>query len=102
LPLDPADSPYTIGRSERAAAFIVDNDRPAPPCGMLGDGVFHVCAPITNRCFRVEWATNLLQWEVLGTNAVVDGIARHLDPDAGKAHHRFFRLVPVPCPADEP
>jgi hypothetical protein len=102
LPLDAADSPYTLGRPESAAAFIVDNDRPPPPCGMLRDGIFHACDPLTNRCFRVEISTNLVNWDGICTNAVVDGAARHLDPDAANCHHRFFRLVPVPCPPEEP
>ncbi len=102
LPLDPADRPYTLGRPDAAGAFITDNDRPAPPCGPLRDGAFHICEPITNRCFRVDVTTNLVHWETICTNSIADGAARHIDCDATNAVHRFYRLVPVPCPPNEP
>ena len=102
LPLDPADSPYTLGRPDAAAAFITDNDRPAPPCGPLRDGSFHICEPITNHCFRVDITTNLVHWETICTNSIADGAARHIDCDATNTLHRFYRLVPVPCPPNEP
>jgi Bacterial Ig domain/Calx-beta domain len=102
LPLDPADRPYSLGRPDAAGAFITDNDRPAPPCGPLRDGSFHICEPITNHCFRVDVTTNMVHWETICTNSIADGAARHIDCDATNALHRFYRLVPVPCPPNEP
>jgi hypothetical protein len=102
LPLDPADSPYTIGRPGDAAAFIVDNDTPPPPPRVLPGGMFHVCDRITNGCFRVEVTTNLVNWEIICTNNVADGMARHIDCDGTNHLRRFFRLTPVPCPVAEP
>ena len=75
LPLDPADTAYSVARPESAAAFIVDNDTPAPPPVMLPGGIFHFPDHITNGCFRVEVTTNLVNWEIICTNAVADGMA---------------------------
>jgi hypothetical protein len=101
-PLDPADSAYALGRPESAAAFIVDNDTVAPPPRVFPDGMFHVCEHLTNGCFRVEISTNFANWDIICTNSVVDGMARHVDPDAANDRHRFYRIVPIPCPRDEP
>ncbi len=101
LPLDPADTPYVIGRPASAAAYITDNDRPPPPCGLLADGTVHLCWPFTNQCFRVELSTNLVHWEGICTNRVADGAAHHLDPDATNSPVRFIRFIPVACPSDD-
>jgi hypothetical protein len=100
LPLDAADRPYTLGRPAEAAAFIVDNDTPPPQVAPLPEGLFHAMAPITNGCFRVEVTTNLVNWETVCTNRVADGMARHIDAEGTNLVRRFFRLVPVPCPAE--
>jgi hypothetical protein len=102
LPLDPADTPYVIGRPASAAAYITDNDRPPPPCGLLADGTVHLCWPFTNQCFRVELSTNLVHWDGVCTNRVADGAAHFLDPDATNCERRFVRFIPVPCPSDGP
>ncbi|MFM1768969.1 MAG: hypothetical protein RJA22_1498 [Verrucomicrobiota bacterium] len=100
LPLDAADRPYALGRPAQAAAFIVDNDTPPPWLAPLPGGLFHAGSPITNGCFRVEATTNLLDWEIICTNRVADGMARHIDAEGTNLVRRFFRLVPVECPAE--
>jgi len=100
-PLDPADTPYAIGRPASAAAYILDNDRSPPPCVRLPDGTVHLCTPFTNLCFRVELSTNLVNWEGFCTNRIADGAAHHLDPDATNCVRQFIRFIPVPCPPDE-
>ncbi len=102
LPLDPADSPYSLGRPADAAAFIMDNDKAPPPPCRLPDGMFHHCEKITNGCFRVEVTTNLVHWDIVCTNAVADGMARHIDCEGTNHLHRFYRIVPVPCPPAQP
>ena len=87
-----------IGRPASAAALIVDNDRPRPPCGRLADGLFHACEPRTNgHCFRVEISTNLIHWLPVCTNIVTDGAAHFIDPDAAGQPHRFYRNVSEPA-----
>jgi len=100
-PLDPADTPYAIGRPASAAAYILDNDRSPPPCVRLPDGTVHLCTPFTNLCFRVELSTNLVNWEGFCTNRIADGAAHHLDPDATNCVRQFIRFIPVPCPPDD-
>jgi hypothetical protein len=96
LTLQPAPE-YTIGLPARAAAVIVDNDQPRPPCRMLPDRMFHVCFPRTNGfCFRLEASANLRDWTALCTNVVTDGALHFVDPDAGDADHRFYRATPEP------
>jgi hypothetical protein len=96
LTLQPAPE-YSIGIPARAAAVIVDNDRPRPPCQMLPDRMFHVCFPRTNGfCFRLEASANLRDWTALCTNVVTDGALHFVDPDAGDADHRFYRATPEP------
>ena len=102
LPLDPADTPYSLGRPADAAAFILDNDKAPPAPCVLPDGLFHVCEKITNGCFRVEVTTNLVNWDIICTNAVADGMARHIDCERTNHLHRYFRIIPIPCPPVQP
>jgi hypothetical protein len=69
---------------------------------VLPDGLFHACEHLSNGCFRVEISTNLVNWDIICTNAVADGMARHIDPDAVNSLLRFYRIIPIPCPAEQP
>ena len=90
---------YLIGHPHRAAALIVDNDRPRPPCRRLPDGLFHVCHPGTNGyVFVLEASRDLANWDVLCTNVVTDGAVHFVDPDALDFGSRFYRVSSSPDP----
>lgn len=94
---------YAVGFPSRAAAIIIDNDRPRPPCVRLRDGLFHLCGPATNGfCFRVETSGDLRNWIPVCTNIVTDGALHFVDPDAASLQHRFYRVNPEPAvPSDD-
>jgi hypothetical protein len=94
--------PPTYLGAGRAAAIIVDNDVPRPPCVRLSDGLFNVCFAVPfNDCFRVESTRDFKEWRSICTVAVDDGVAHYVDPDAPDSPHIFYRLVPVACETDE-
>jgi hypothetical protein len=102
LPVPPIPPTYFVGRPGRAAAIIVDNDVPRPPCLRLPDGLFNVCVPMDpSRCFRVESTSDLKVWTPLCTVPVNEGMAHYVDPDAPDSPHLFYRLVPVACDLEE-
>lgn len=87
----------------RAAAFIVDNDKPPPPIRPLPDGTFNVSVPQGNYtgCVRIEISTNLVDWTIVGTNMVTEGAARFVDPEGATGLKRFYRVTTVPCPTTD-
>ena len=88
---------YLVGFPGKAAAIILDNDQPRPPCHRLGDGVFHLCAPGTNGYpFCIRASGELLNWTPLCTNIVSDGAIHFVDPDAATTGKRFYRVTPEP------
>ncbi len=101
LTLSPMANPlpsYVLGRPSRAAALILDNDLPRPPCVRLPDGVFNVCIPVnTNACFRVEAADTLAGWVKLCTIPINEGAVHFLDPDGADLARRFYRITPDDC-----
>ena len=88
---------YTIGLPYRAAAVIADNDSTnSPPC-RLPDGLFHVCLPASNGFpYRLECSTNLLNWDGICTNIVIDGAIHFVDPDSLEGVWRYYRALPEP------
>jgi hypothetical protein len=89
-----ASPDYSIGVPSQAAAVIIDNDRPRPPCVMLRDRHFHLYCPATNGlCFRLESSSDLRGWTPLCTNIVTDGGLHFVDPDLA-TNARFYRAVP--------
>lgn len=100
-PLDIYPPPYYIGRPGRAAAIIVDNDKPRPPVCTLPDRCFHVCWPATNgQWFRVECSTNLIIWTPVVTNLATEGAMHFVDPENDGAEAKFYRVVPELNPPD--
>lgn len=98
LARDPeAPAAYVPGLPRRAAAILVDNDRPRPPCLRLPDGSFNLCLPAgTNACFRVEATEDLKLWTPLCVVPATEDLAHFVDPDAS-GPRRFYRVIPVPC-----
>jgi hypothetical protein len=94
---------YAVGFPSHAAAIIIDNDRPRPPCVRLRDGLFHLCGPAMNGfSFRVETSGDLRSWIPICTNVVTDGALHFVDPDAANLQHRFYRVHPEPAvPSDD-
>jgi hypothetical protein len=105
LALAPSDTDppsYTIGRSSRAAAIIVDNDALRPRCVRLPGGLFHVCVPGTDGDgYRLEASSNLTDWVTLCTSVVSDGAIHFVDPDVQALPYRFYRALPDATPAEE-
>jgi len=88
---------YLIGFPSRAAALILDNDQPRPPCHRLVDGTFHLCAPGTNGFgFCIRASADLVNWSPLCTNIVTEGAVHFVDPDAAQSGKRFYRVTPEP------
>jgi hypothetical protein len=95
---DPSLGPvarYEIGRPDKAAAIIVDNDLYQPTSLRLPDGLFHLCVDKPdNFAFRLESSEDFSTWVPLCTNVVTDGALRFVDPEALQHSRRFYRIVP--------
>lgn len=86
----------------RAAAVILDNDIPEPTTRPLPDGTINVRLPTNyTGCVRIELSTNLVNWVIIGTNNL-SAAQNYVDPAADTHVRKFYRFVPVPCPATEP
>jgi hypothetical protein len=86
---------YEIGRPDKAAAMIVDNDLHRSSCLRLPDGSFHLCLDKPDGfAFRLEISEDLSTWVPLCTKVVTDGALRFVDPEALQHSHRFYRIVP--------
>jgi hypothetical protein len=95
--------PYLFGYPRQAAAIILDNDQPRPPCRLLSDGLFHLCAPGTNGFgYSIQTSSDLVTWTSECTNIVTDGAVHFIDPDAGEMLHRFYQVVPEPSYSPPP
>ena len=93
---------YVVGFPRSAAAVIVDNDQPRPPCLNLPDGIMHICRPATNGfCYRLEASRNLVEWIAICTNRVTDGAMHFVDPETKDTRHRFYRMLPEANPPQE-
>jgi hypothetical protein len=68
----------------------------------LPDGTFNVRLPTNyTGCVRIELSTNLVNWVIIGTNNL-SAAQNYVDPAADTHVRKFYRFVPVPCPATEP
>ncbi len=89
-----ASDAYTVGLANRAAAIIIDNDSPRPPCLRLPGGLFHICLPGTNGTpYRLEGSSDLINWVELCTSTVTDGAIHFVDPDTAALPCRFYRAA---------
>src|SRR5439155_1093979 len=84
-----------IGRPDKAAAIIVDNDLYRPTSRRLPDGSFHLCVDRPDGlAFSLEVSEDLSTWVSLCTNVVTDGALRFVDPEALQHSRRLYRIVP--------
>jgi hypothetical protein len=91
---------YAIGAPGQAAAVIADNDAPRLPYACLSDGLISWSTPAPDgECFRIECSSDLQHWTELCTLRVTEGALRYTDAEAMAYDRRFYRAVPVPCPA---
>lgn len=94
--------PYYVGCPRRAAAIIVDDDKPRPGTGPLDDRCFHLALPGTNGLWvRIECSTDAKHWTPLCSVPVTDGAIHFVDPDADELSSRFYRAVPDNAPPEE-
>lgn len=93
--------PYTIIWPGRAGAVIIDSARPYLRPAILSDRSFCVgMEAIDGAWYRLERSTNMIHWQALCTNQVVQGCLNVVDPDAETAQAGFYRAVPVEPPAE--
>ncbi|HEY2951233.1 MAG TPA: Calx-beta domain-containing protein [Verrucomicrobiae bacterium] len=94
---------YNLGRPRRAAALILDNDHPQPPCLRLPDGLVHLCTPGERGfCYRLEASSDLVNWETLFTSVIAEEGMHFVDADAPDVPRRFLRVLPdIEIPEDE-
>jgi hypothetical protein len=86
---------YLLGFPRRAAAIIVDSGRPFPVTAMVPDKCFHLNSTGPDGAwFCVQYTTDLLNWQPICTNQVVNGSVDFVDPDASNDSRRFYRAVP--------
>jgi hypothetical protein len=86
---------YLLGSPRSAAALIIDSNLPRPVTGMLPGQVFHVnAAGPDGAWFHVEYSTDMLTWQPICTNQVVNGALDFVDPDAQNNQARFYRAIP--------
>lgn len=88
---------YTIGRQDKAAATIDDNDTVHTTCVKLHDGHFVVCMPgLKDQKVRIEASDDLMHWEVVETNTVMEDDLHFVDTDSKGRGLRYYRVVRLP------
>jgi len=93
---------YIIGFPPRAAAIILDSNRPRPVTGLLGDRCFHLNASGPDGAwFHIEYTTDMIHWTPICTNQVIQGSIDFVDPDAPGDQVRLYRAVPENNPPPE-
>ncbi len=101
LKLQPGTN-YVLGTPARAAAIILDGQGPRPVPAILPDKCFHLSASGPDGAwFRVEYSTDLIQWNAVGINQVVNGSIDFVDSDAQVSTTRFYRAMPEEGPPGE-
>ena len=94
-----AGTNYLVGFPSRAAVIILDSDRPHPFTGMLPGNYFQLSAAGPDGAwFHVDYSTNMVDWNPVCTNQVVNGTIEFVDPDAQAYQSRFYRAVPQDTP----
>ena len=87
------EPPYIVGRPGRAAAYILDNDRPRPHCLELPDGLISLrLGGRDGVSYAVEVSSDLREWRQIDCNTVRDGAIDFVDPEAAGQERRFYRL----------
>jgi hypothetical protein len=88
--------PYAIVRPVRAGAVIVDSARPPMRPRLLPGHFFYLGATVPDGSWwRVERSKNLVDWETVCTNQVIQGQLHYVDPDAETEAMFFYRTLPA-------
>lgn len=96
-----SDPNYKVGHPGRAAAVIVDSSRPRLRTSALSDKSFVLGVQAEDGAwFRIEHSTDLVNWGLVGTSQVVQGVLHFVDPDAPDLQARFYRAVPEAEPLE--
>jgi hypothetical protein len=102
LPSEADPRPYVIGWPAKAAAVVLDNDRPAPGTCVLCDGTFHLCVPAANGLtYRLETSIDLVNWLPVYTTTVTENGVLFPDAETGDFPQKFYRVVPEPAAAQD-
>ncbi|MBI4661389.1 MAG: hypothetical protein HY735_21410 [Verrucomicrobia bacterium] len=102
VPENQASATYLLGRPDKAAATIDDNDSRRSACVRLHDGHFVVCMPgLKDQTVRIETSDDLMHWEVVETNTVAEDDLHFVDADSPKHGRRYYRVVRVPKDSDD-
>src|SRR5262249_50134721 len=100
--LPAADTNYIVGFPPKAAAIILDSNRPTLTSSVLPDLSFHMNATGPDGAwFHIESSSDLVNWTTLCTNQVVNGSIDFIDPDAQNNQSHFYRAVPEAGPPAE-
>jgi hypothetical protein len=90
---------YVVGPRSRAAALIVDGHWPKPGPILLPDRSFHLNTPGPDGAwFRIDYSTDMVNWQAVCTNQVIQGWIDFVDPDAAADTSRVYRAVPQANP----
>ncbi len=95
--------PYFVGCPNRAAAIIVDSDRPRLTAAALPDKCFLLRVDAAEGAwFRIERSADLVTWlPVCSSYQVIQGAVYFVDPEAQGSGPRFYRAVPEASPVLE-
>jgi hypothetical protein len=100
--VDVMPPPYVVARPARAGAIIVDSSMPYLRPGILPGRLFYLSRTAAEfNWLRIERSTNLVHWETIATNQVLQGSLHYLDPDSETADMLFYRAVPVEPPVED-
>lgn len=90
---------YLLSPQNRAGAIIVDSQNPRPRTAALIDRTFHIGADeVDGTWYRMESSTDMINWNPVCTNQVIQGSIHFVDPDAQDMQNQFYRAISVPEP----
>lgn len=96
----PAD--HVVGIPRRAAVIIIDSNSPRHVNAKLTDNCFHLVSSAPDAAwYSIEWSTDMIIWQPICTNQVINGSIDFVDPDAQVNPSRFYRTVPLTGPPSD-
>ena len=90
---------YVVGFPASAGVVIANENilrYPRPTIQNMPGGSVYVSLPASNGAvFCLETSTNMVDWQSICTNTVLNGSAQFVDPNWGTQPMLFYRIVPV-------